>query len=674
MLKKLAIALSAVACLGAASSSSLMAFAQTSQETPQPADGQRPPVEAFAAGATIVSAAISPSGRYIAFVRQTGGDGEFDVDELVLLERPALTPTVLARAREAAGVQLDWVDWKTDDRLLVGTANRANLDGEINWVSRVISMPRTGGESVQLFEGSAHRLAVMYAPVSLADRLPRDPAHVLLEAYGPNGNALWRSDVNTGRVEKVLVGRWDTLGWLMDINGYPVMRIDSMPRDSGLRYYRRGPGERDWSMFFELKKADATNQTEFIPFAAADTPGHIYVAARPNNEDRVAIYSFDTATGQYGPSLLAHPSADAEFAIIDSKGLLYGLCADVQRLECIARDRAIGRYLGAADAFFNRSARVEIVGTSDDFNVWLLNVEQPGATPALFVFDRAALKIDPIVSTHEALAGVAIAPISVASYKSRDGTDLWGYLTNGPAAGAAPKALVVMPHGGPDGRDASGFNDWAQFLASRGYAVFQPNFRGGGGFGRAFSEAGYRQWGQRMQDDITDGVRHLIETHQIDPARVCIFGWSYGGYAALAGGALTPDLYRCVISGSGPSDLMRMLETERTESGRGSAGYAYWVKVIGDPAHDRAAIDAVSPRRLAASFRAPVLLLHGDADNIVDVEQSRMMKRALTEAGKQVTLVEYLNEGHSPHFWEPENRVAYLKEIDTFLAANLPPN
>lgn len=535
-------------------------------------------------------------------------------------------------------------------------------------------MPRAGGPSVQLFEGSAHRLAAVYAPVSVADSLPHDPDHVLLEAYGANGNALWRSDINTGRVERVVEGTWDTLNWLMDVNGVPVMRIDAMPRDSGRRFFRRGPGERNWTQFFELKKADAVNQTEFSPFAATDVAGHIYIAARPNNEDRAAIFAFNTATGDYGPALMSHPGADVDAAMIDANGVLQGLCADVQKYECIGRDRAISRHLGAVNAFFNNEARVEFEGASDDFKVWLLRVEQPGLPPGLFLFDRDALKIDPLVSTDAALAGVTLAATSVVRYKGRDGADLWGYLTNGPAAGGAAKALVVLPHGGPEARDRSGFDDWAQFLASRGYAVFQPNFRGGDGFGRAFAEAGHRQWGRRMQDDITDGVKHLTETRQADPARICIFGWSYGGYAALAGAALTPELYRCVISGAGISDLTRMLETERVEGGRGSAGYAYWVKVIGDPAQDRAAMEAVSPRRLAASFRAPVLLLHGDGDSIVDVEQSRFMKRALTDAGKPVTLVEYKDEGHSPFAWKYENRVAYLTEIDRFLARNLPPN
>lgn len=202
--------------------------------------------------------------------------------------------------------------------------------------------------------------------------------------------------------------------------------------------------------------------------------------------------------------------------------------------------------------------------------------------------------------------------------------------------------------------------------------VFQPNFRGGGGFGRTFAEAGYRQWGKRMQDDITDGLKHLVDSGGADPARVCIFGWSYGGYAALAGGALTPDLYKCVISGAGPSDLLRMLEFEREEAGRGSAAYAYWKRAIGDPGADRDALIAVSPRRMAAQFRAPVLLLHGHEDEVVPVEQSRIMKAALEAAGKPVRLVEFDEEGHS--LMRIANIETRYRELETFLAQHLPPD
>lgn len=346
----------------------------------------------------------------------------------------------------------------------------------------------------------------------------------------------------------------------------------------------------------------------------------------------------------------------------------------MQRYECIGKDRALGRHLAAIDGFLNHAANINLLDLSDDQKIWLLYVEAHDEPGAYLIYDRTAARIDPLAAVSNALVGVVFAPTKVVAYKSRDGVDLWGYLTNGVAPGEAIRPLIVLPHGGPEARDSSGFDREVQFLASRGYQVFRPNFRGGSGFGRAFTEAGYRQWGRRMQDDVTDGLKHLVDTGAADRARVCIMGASYGGYAALAGATLTPDLYKCVIAIAGVSDLPEMLESERFDEGRGSMAYAYWVKAIGDPSTDRAALKAASPRRQAAAARAPVLLLHGDDDGIVPVQQARMMKRALTEAGRSVKLVEYKDEGHSPFLWEKENLIAYLREIETFLAQHLPVN
>ena len=152
-----------------------------------------------------------------------------------------------------------------------------------------------------------------------------------------------------------------------------------------------------------------------------------------------------------------------------------------------------------------------------------------------------------------------------------------------------------MPHGGPEVRDALGYDRWAQALATRGYLVFQPNFRGSSGYGRAWTEAGYREWGGRMQDDLTDGVAALVAAGKADPKRICIAGASYGGYAALYGGATQPDLYRCVVSVAGVSDLPALVEHERRANGPRSGEYQYARAVIGDPEAERDKLVRTSP-------------------------------------------------------------------------------
>jgi dipeptidyl aminopeptidase/acylaminoacyl peptidase len=235
------------------------------------------------------------------------------------------------------------------------------------------------------------------------------------------------------------------------------------------------------------------------------------------------------------------------------------------------------------------------------------------------------------------------------------------------ATASGPRPTIVIPHGGPEARDYYGYDAFAQFLASRGYTVVQPNFRGSYGFGRAFADAGRGQWGRLMQDDVTDVLRHLVATGQTDPQRVCVVGASYGGYAALVGAALTPDLFRCAISIAGPSDLPEQI---LRSSQRGSATRHYWMRSIGDPGANRDALEAISPRHLAAQIRVPVLLIHGEEDDVVEIRQSELMAQAMN---RRARLVRLADEGHIWDEWTRESRLTAFREVETFLREHNPP-
>jgi dipeptidyl aminopeptidase/acylaminoacyl peptidase len=220
-------------------------------------------------------------------------------------------------------------------------------------------------------------------------------------------------------------------------------------------------------------------------------------------------------------------------------------------------------------------------------------------------------------------------------------------------------------------RDRLAYDRWVQLLTARGYAVLQPNFRGSDGFGRSFAESGYGEWGRAMQDDITDGLASLVQQEIVDPGRVCIVGASYGGYAALAGAALTPNLYKCAVSIAGVSDLSAFVKWYKFEHGPDSAGLAYWLRAIGDPEHALHRLRAVSPVHLADAIKADVLLIHGDKDEVVPLSQSQAMKRALDNSSRKITLLKLEDEGHS--YWSDENERLALENIAAFLAKNLGP-
>jgi dipeptidyl aminopeptidase/acylaminoacyl peptidase len=253
------------------------------------------------------------------------------------------------------------------------------------------------------------------------------------------------------------------------------------------------------------------------------------------------------------------------------------------------------------------------------------------------------------------------------TYKARDGTVIPAHLTLPPGAETRNLPLVVLPHRGPEARDYAEFDWWAQFLATRGYAVLQPQFRGSTGFGDAFRLAGRRQWGGLMQDDVTDGVHALIERGIADARRICVVGAAYGGYAALAGAAFTPDLYACAVSINGVANLSDMLQYEEELGGSESNRAGYWRDSIGprlDPS-----LDAHSPVKAAARVRAPVLILYSADDTVVPPSQSQDMAHALKEEGKTVKVVELKGDDHWLSY--TETRTQMLQELDTFLSAHL---
>jgi dipeptidyl aminopeptidase/acylaminoacyl peptidase len=225
--------------------------------------------------------------------------------------------------------------------------------------------------------------------------------------------------------------------------------------------------------------------------------------------------------------------------------------------------------------------------------------------------------------------------------------------------------MVVIVHDGPRRRDSLDYDALSQVLATRGYMVFKPNFRGSGGYGRAWARAGERQWGGLMADDVTDGVKALIAAGRADPDRICIMGGGYGGYAALQAGAAQPDLYRCVASWGGPSDLIAELKQQKK---RPDGAYGYWLESIGDPETEAARIEAASPIRHAAEFKAPVLLIHGSEDDVVPVEQSKDMAAALEKAGKTVRLMVLEGEGHGD--FGPAGSKQMLAAVADFVTAN----
>ena len=299
----------------------------------------------------------------------------------------------------------------------------------------------------------------------------------------------------------------------------------------------------------------------------------------------------------------------------------------------------------------------------------IVAVDGPHTPLTYYYLNRTTHQATEVASAWPALKSTDLGDEIAYPYKARDGLDIHAYLTLPP--GKAPKNLpvVIMPHGGPNCcRDEIGFDWWAQFLTNRGYAVLQPNFRGSSGYGLKFEQAGFHEWGLKMQDDITDGVKKLIADGIADPKRICIVGASYGGYAAEAGATFSPDLYACAVSWAGVSDLSELILTGmRGPTDFDSKAYSALTEQIGSNANDYERLIATSPDHHADQVKCPILLMHGEADTTVRIDQSEMENKALLKAGKTVEFIRFT--GGEDHYMNvADTRIRMLKETERFLA------
>lgn len=638
-----------------------------------------PTVADFLQNPRLSEASLSPSGRYLVWVVRTGEDNAVHIRDL---ETGAVSQMGAGTSREHfGGIFINWISWKTDDRLLIGMTRfelrrvGGREDGTIRswrYGRSVLSVARDGSGLIAL-KGPRTEDAF---PGAVLDTLRDDPDHILMTYDNSSGGLdVARVNVLTGDAVKVLGGHRRVLDYLTDRDGAVVGRIAYRGVSGRIVLMEALGADGEWTEVYRIRRDEVRDLPDYQFLGATSEPGKVYVTVRPKTPeegDTAAVHVFDFKTRTMGPAVWRHDRYDAAGLVLDADTyeLLAGCYwADIYRCDFIERgDNAV---MNGIRRFFGESWSVSVVSQARDNSRWLVRARAPNNPGEFYIFDVERRHMDFVGAIYPNLPETALGVMRRVDYEARDGQALFGYLTRPPGAPEdARPPLIVMPHGGPEARDHLSYDRWAQFLATRGYQVFQPNFRGSSGMGRAFAEAGYRQWGGRMQDDLTDGVERLIADGRADRDKVCIVGASYGGYAALQGGAAQPDLYRCAVSIAGVSDLEAIMRWERSEAGADSDRYEYWVRSIGDPRADEAALEAASPIRRAADWRVPVLLIHGEDDDVVPPSQSRDMNRALSRAGKDVRLVVLEDAGHNN--WSTAQETTALTEIEAFLARHLP--
>ena len=423
-------------------------------------------------------------------------------------------------------------------------------------------------------------------------------------------------------------GHW--LDWLIDAEGRVAVSLDLA--ENGNWTIKNAQGTR-------LAYGADPNGSVSLVSLGKDADTVIYAL---NDREAGATRWFETSLGGGNiTELFANIGIERSFIDPNSGALLGYLNEDEDEKRPVFFDAA---HQAKIEKLYRAFPNLEltIVDWTPDFNKFIVLVRGNGDSGTYYSVDMANRKAEPLGYERPMIFADQVGPISTVSYKAGDGLDLDGILTLPP--GLEPKNLpiIMLPHGGPGSEDVETFDWWAQAFASRGYAVFQPNFRGSTNRGLAFQSAGDGQWGRKMQSDISDGLAELAKRGIADPERACIMGASYGGYAALAGVTLQQGLYRCAVAVAPVSDLKDMYWTNYSESGRSKMLRRNYLQALGD----REKFEEVSPRRHADKADAPILLIHGKDDTVVAFDQSSRMADALKSAGKPYEFVVLREEDH----------------------------
>ncbi len=598
-----------------------------------------PPLAAYGKLPAIDSVSLSPSGRLMVSV------GDVDGKRYLLVR--TLTGEVKLAAPAPDALKIRDVQWVDDDHLLL-TATGAALDfvdlGRAEYafslnvnLAKKTAAPLFAGDP--RFPGFGYSVVASYViggkPYAFVASISKDGAEVGSRLVGRNSSGygryfpdLWRVDLTTGNASVATRGTPEIDEWAVApdgaVTGFSNFHI---PNSAWLLY-------RGDKMLMRRKSARIETELQGLG-RKADA---MLVFDQSQGEDQWLEVGPDGVTtrlwaGENVTSVLRSPST----------GLLVGAVVDHKHFEFF--DPAWQAKVTAARKPFH--GWVNVVSTDEAVDKVVVHTTGAGDSGTYYLVDLTAGHADIIANDYPDVPADQVGEVRLVKYKASDGLDLDGVLTLPPGRKPERLPVVVLPHGGPIGVEDEARFDWmAQAFASRGYAVFQPNYRGSGGHGAALQNAGFGEWGRKMLSDTSDGLAEIVKEGVVDPKRACIVGFSYGGYAALAGVTVQRGLYRCAVSGSGISDLAIFQNWIENRTGLGSPEDKFLIEELGLKTPGAPSLASISPAHLAADADAPILLIHGTDNSVVPIAQSQVMAEALRAAGKTVEFQTMKNEDH----------------------------
>ena len=636
---------------------------------PARAQGTPPPVDAFFGNNAFGGAQLSPSGRYLAM--RTNREGLRDFLAVMDLE------TKDAKAVASfADLDVDHFRWVNDNRLVFDVRDAEYARADQDGAPGLFAVDRDGSNSRQLAQRTIHQLSPQPWNTFLLPQAGSQDSewiYVARPLYDKNdkyfGTRLRRLDTLTGNAEVGPEPDVEVSAFMLDAKGAP--RLAMLYGDIKTVMHYRDPATGKWR---EVASFDTYRGTrDAITPLGFGPDGTLYVVANAG-EDTASLRTFDFATGTVNKEpVVVTRGYDFDGSLLGNSKLLgVRLTTDAETdvwfdPAMTALQAAVDKALPGAINLIDAPARSTVT--------WVLVKSYSDRQPLRYLlYHTQSGKLELVGNTYPKIDPARMGRQEPVRYKARDGLEIPGLLTLPPGGTRKNLPMVVLVHGGPWIRGASwGWNPESQFLASRGYAVLEVEFRGSTGFGMRHFEAGLKQWGLAMQNDVADGTRWAIDQGIADPKRICIAGASYGGYATLMGLVNDPDLYRCGIDWIGVTDIELMYTGTWLSKPDYSEGYLRYGMpfLIGDPVKDAEQLKATSPIQQASRIHQPLLLAYGDEDKRVPLYHGKKFYAAVKQSNKQVEWVTYAGEGHG---WSlAKNRIDFWQRVERFLDRHIGP-
>ncbi|QGZ39880.1 dipeptidyl aminopeptidase/acylaminoacyl peptidase [Pseudoduganella flava] len=635
-----------------------------------------PPVEQFFAEPKLADPVLSPGGRYVAMkVAMNGARAK-----LVVFEPGANRPPAIVA--HFPDLDINVVQWVNEQRLLFNTVDRSVGQGDRTLAAGLFAVDADGANPRQLADvhGAVPVTGSRVRPTML------DWNHFILEERGPqdsNAAYMLRGELDSSRrawsamsLVKVdtksasstqVPGPGHAMKWMLDYAGQPRLAVRFEDGMTEIHILDADTG--NWRKLAAFPSY-GVSPGAFTPLAFGPD-GTLYVKA--NRGDTSAVFALDVKTGKLAAEPIVNtPGFDFDGKLVFGRGKLLGIELRTDALGVEWIDAGMKAVQADIDKLLPATVNVITVPARATTQNVLVTAYSDRFPKAYYVYDMATKQAVKLGDTQPGIEPKQMGTQQWVQYKARDGMTIPALLTLPPGRPAQKLPLVVLVHGGPYVRGNSWeWNPQSQFLATRGYAVLEPEFRGSMGFGVKHFKAGFRQWGLAMQDDVTDGARWLIGRGTVDANRVCIAGASYGGYAALMGVAREPDLFKCAIDWVGVTDLNLLYSAGWNFASDASDDWKRYglPQLVGDREKDAAQLQATSPLYLADRISRPLLLAYGGVDQRVPLDHGLKFRSAVTKTNRDVEWVQYPDEGHG---WSlPQNKYDFWNRVERFLDRNI---